>query len=230
MPDSTRIVVIEDEKQVRELLMVVLREAGYDVAGAEDGETGLHKVRDQATDLVLLDYTLPGGLSGLDVCKRLRESTATAQIPIIVLTGESSPDVELQFLEQGADDYIRKPHFKAAVLIGRIKAVLRRSHQGATEVVRTENLVIHPGRREVLVAGEPVNLTPTEFDILYKLASNADRALTRRELLDRGDGDVEGVDRTVDVHVLSIRRKLGKHAGLVATVWGVGYRLGGAGD
>ena len=94
------------------------------------------------------------------------------------------------------------------------------------DVVRTEHLVMHPGRREALVDGRPLNLTPTEFDILYKLASNPDRALSRRELLDRGDKDAESVDRTVDVHVLSIRRKLGELSGLVSTVWGVGYRLG----
>lgn len=228
MSQPARIVVIEDEQQVRDLLMVVLRETGFDLAGAPNGEEGLALVRERAADLVLLDFQLPGGSSGLEVCRRLRADRATANVPIIVLTGQAEEGVELSFLEAGADDYIRKHQFKAAVLIARIQAVLRRSRPAGPEVVETEVLSIHPGRREARVSGEPVNLTPTEFDILYKLASNPERAHSRRDLLDRGGGDAEGVDRTVDVHVLSIRRKLGRHAWLVATVWGVGYRLGTA--
>ena len=109
----------------------------------------------------------------------------------------------------------------------RIRAVLRRTgSDDSVQSVRTDHLVIHPGRREAILEGRPLNLTPTEFDILFKLASNPDRAIPRRELLDRGGGEGEGDDRTVDVHVLSIRRKLGKYAWLVSTVWGVGYRLG----
>ncbi|MHC5011950.1 MAG: response regulator [Planctomycetota bacterium] len=228
MADTPRIVVIEDEKQVRDLLLVVLGDAGFQAAGAENGHDGLAIVREQPTDLVLLDFQLPGGVSGLEVCRRLRGDAATAKIPIIVLTGQVDDNVELSFLEAGADDYIRKNNFKAAVLIGRINAVLRRTRQTDTDVVQTEHLTIHPARREVLADGQVLNLTPTEFDILYKLATNTDRALSRRELLDRGggEGEGEGVDRTVDVHVLSIRRKLGKYAWLVSTVWGVGYRLG----
>jgi DNA-binding response OmpR family regulator len=228
MSQAARILVIEDEQQVRDLLMVVLREAGFDVSGARSGAEALTLLGEKGPDLVLLDFQLPGGPSGLEVCRRLRADRATANVPIIVLTGQADEAVELSFLEAGADDYIRKHQFKAAILIARIQAVLRRSRPAGPEVVETEVLRIHPARREVRVAGEPLNLTPTEFDILYKLASQPDRAHSRRDLLDRGGGDAEGVDRTVDVHVLSIRRKLGRHAWLVATVWGIGYRLGTA--
>lgn len=227
MSERPKIAVIEDEQQVRDLLTVVLADTGMEPRGAGDGNAGMELVQGWAPDLVLLDYSLPeGSPSGLDICRALRQDSNTANLPIIVLTAQIDDQLEEQFFDAGADDYIRKKAFKANLLIGRIRAVLRRTRQTATEVVQTEHLTIHPGRREVLVEGEPVNLTPTEFDILHKLALNPDRALTRRELLDRGGGDGEGVDRTVDVHVLSIRRKLGKHAWLVSTVWGVGYRLG----
>jgi two-component system phosphate regulon response regulator PhoB len=228
MSDSPKIAVIEDEEQVRNLLSVVLNDADMVPLGASDGVEGLELVRKELPDLVLLDYTLPDGPSGLDIARELRKGADTMNIPIIVLTARLDDQLEEQFFEAGADDYIRKPNFKANLLIKRINAVLRRTRQASADVVQTEHLVIHPGRREVLVEGEPINLTPTEFDILYNLAQNKDRALTRRELLDRGGEDGEGVDRTVDVHVLSIRRKLGKYAWLVSTVWGVGYRLGTA--
>ena len=228
MAETPKIAVIEDEQQVRDLLLVVLQDASMDPYGADNGTAGLALVKERQPDLVLLDYSLTGEMSGLDVCRKLRAQPETANLPVIVLTGKVSDTLEEEFFEAGADDYIRKPQFKANLLISRINAVLRRTRQAGTDVVRTEHLTIHPGRREVLVDGEPINLTPTEFDILFKLAQNQDRALSRRELLDRGGMDGEGVDRTVDVHVLSIRRKLGKYAWLVSTVWGVGYRLGTA--
>ncbi len=228
MTERPKIAVIEDDAHVRDLLSVVLSDAGMEPRGAGDGTVGLDLVRGWEPDLVLLDYGLPKGPTGLDVCRELRRQPETANLPIIVLTAQLNDQLEESFFEAGADDYIRKPNFKASLLISRITAVLRRTRPAGADVVQTEHLVIHPGRREALVDGEPVNLTPTEFDILYKLATNRDRALSRRELLDRGGADGEGVDRTVDVHVLSIRRKLGKHAWLVSTVWGVGYRLGTA--
>jgi two-component system alkaline phosphatase synthesis response regulator PhoP len=227
MTDRPRIAVIEDDDQVRDLLSVVLADAGMEARGARDGTTGLELVQTWAPDLVLLDHTLPeGSPTGLDLCRRIRADADTGNLPVIVLTAQIDDQFEEQFFDAGADDYIRKSNFKANLLISRINAVLRRTRQSGSEVVQTEHLTIHPGRREVLVDGEPVNLTPTEFDIIHKLAMNPDRALTRRELLDRGGRDGEGVDRTVDVHVLSIRRKLGKYQWLVSTVWGVGYRLG----
>ncbi len=229
MSDAHKIVIIEDEAPVRALLHDVLVHAGMEVCMAPDGAKGLAVIAEWPPDLLLLDHELPGGPTGLEVCRQLRAEAATAHLPIIVLTGEMSEDVELSFLEAGADDYIRKSRrLKSAVLVGRINAVLRRTHPTGPEVIQTEHLTIHPGRREAQVDGQTLKLTPTEFDILYKLATNPDRALSRRELLDRGEKDEEGVDRTVDVHVLSIRRKLGSKDWLVSTVWGVGYRLGAA--
>jgi len=228
MTDKPKIAVIEDDPQARELLLVLLRDAGMEPKGAEDGVGGLEMVRTWSPDLLLLDHTLPGPLKGLDVCREIRQAPETANLPVIVLTAEISDQFEERFFEAGADDYIRKSMFKANLLIKRIGAVLRRTRQVGSDVIETDHLTIHPGRREVLVEGESVNLTPTEFDILFKLAQNRDRALSRRELLDRGGADGEGVDRTVDVHVLSIRRKLGKRAWLISTVWGRGYRLGTA--
>jgi two-component system phosphate regulon response regulator PhoB len=229
MTERARIVVVEDEMQVRDMVLDVLGDAGFDAVGAEDGLSGMRAIREHRPDLVLLDVHLPGGMSGREVLRRLRAEGATAHLPIVVLTGQDDDQLELTFLEEGADDYLRKTFFRPRLLVGRIKAVLRRTGGSETDsdVIRQDPLVIHPGRREVMVEGKPINLTPTEFDILFKLASNRDRALPRRELIDRGD-EGEGDDRTVDVHVLSIRRKLGKQAWLVSTVWGVGYRLGSA--
>ena len=226
MNDGSKILVIEDEQQVRDFLREVLLHEGMEARTASDGESGIQSVREWDPDLVLLDHEFPEGPTGLEVCRRLRQDPATAHVPIIVLTAEASDEIEVAFLEAGADDYIRKRQVKSKVLVRRLQAVLRRTRPSGPEVVQTEHLTMHPGRREALVDGHLLNLTPTEFDILYQLASNPDRALKRRELLDRGDKDAEGVDRTVDVHILSIRRKLGSKAWLVSTVWGVGYRLG----
>jgi DNA-binding response OmpR family regulator len=227
MTPIPRILVIEDEQAVRDMLVTVLRQSGFAAASAPDGMTGLRNVQAAPPDLVLLDVQMSPGPNGREVLRRLRGDPSTAHLPIIVLTGQQDDQLEMTLLEEGADDYIRKTFFRPRILVERIRAVLRRAGNGSSaQAVRTEHLVIHPGRREALVDGKPVNLTPTEFDILYKLASNPDRAIPRRELIDRGGGEAEGDDRTVDVHVLSIRRKLGKHAWLVSTVWGVGYRLG----
>jgi DNA-binding response OmpR family regulator len=226
MKDRTRIVVVEDEQAVREMVLEVLADAGYEATGAGDGPAGIRAVHEGKPDLVLLDVHLPGGVSGREVLRRLRADPATSSLPIVVLTGQEDDQLEMTLLEEGADDYLRKVFFRPPLLVSRIRAVLRRTgHSTDTEVIRRDPLVIHPGRREVLLEGKAVSLTPTEFDILYKLASHPDKAMPRRELIDRGH-DEDGDDRTVDVHVLSIRRKLGRHAWLVSTVWGVGYRLG----
>ena len=227
MTDRPRIAVVDDEEKVRDLLSVVLADAGMDARAVADGAACLDLVNSWSPDLVLLDHKFPeGSPTGLDICRQIRRDPDSQNLPVIVLTGDVDAELEERFFDAGADDYIRKSAFRAKLFVSRINAVLRRTRQTGAEIVQTEHLTIHPGRREALIDGEAVNLTPTEFDILHKLALNPDRALTRRELLDRGGKDGDGVDRTVDVHVLSIRRKLRKHAWLVSTVWGVGYRLG----
>jgi DNA-binding response OmpR family regulator len=223
-----RIAVVDDEEAIRETLIETLEQNGFETLGYENGRTGLDGVRRDPPDLVLLDVNMPG-LDGIEVCRRLRSDPATAGLPIVMLTGLSSEADQLLGYDVGADDYVNKP-WSPRTLVARIRAVLRRV--AAPAAAATDSPIVHgpltlyPGRWEAHVEGKPVPLTPTEFRLLHLLATNYDRALSRAELLDLRDGDRDVTDRNVDVHVLSIRKKLGKHAGLVATVWGVGYRLG----
>ncbi len=223
---EARIVVIEDEQQVRDVVSEILTQSGFEVHGAADGLAGLRMIKEQEPDLALLDIQLPGGLDGMSVCRKIREDPETKHMAVISLTGTLAQQTEQKMLDAGADDYIQKSSFKPNILVSRVRAVLRRTQNANSSAIRTEHLTIQPARREAAVDGRVVNLTPTEFDILHKLASNPDRALPRAELLDRGEDGEGSVDRTVDVHILSIRRKLGEYAWLVSTVWGVGYRLG----
>ena len=222
-----RILVVEDEPGVLDVTLEVVRSSpeGYVVEGARSVEEALEKVRAWEPDLVLLDLNLGRRFDGLKICKAIREDPDRAGIAIIVLTGESMDTAESMLLDAGADDYIRKPHFAPKLLASRVRAVLRRTHKDADTLLRRGPLGLDPARREATLDGAPLSLTPTEFDILHNLTRNADRALERHELLDRG-GAPSAVDRTVDVHILSIRRKLGEHDWLVQTVFGVGYRIG----
>ncbi|MDA1195116.1 MAG: response regulator transcription factor [Planctomycetota bacterium] len=222
-----RILVIEDEDLLRDMILEVLGTGGYDTAGASDAHEGLRLIRDLTPDMVILDLNLPVHMKGLDICRELRADPATSHIAVLVLTGNKADEYEVVMFDAGADEYIRKQDFKPQLFLRRVAAVLRRASQTGNAALQAGPLTVYPARREVLVDGEPLAFTPTEFDILYKLAANPERAITRRELLDRGgEGDEAAVDRTVDVHILSIRRKLREHSWLVSTVWGVGYRLG----
>lgn len=228
---GVRILVVEDEPGVRQMTLEVLLalDETYEAAGVGDVETAIKAVQRYRPDLVLLDLNLGQRFDGLDVCRAIRADRSTAHIAVIVLTAERADDAEPMLLDAGADDYIRKPLFTPKLLASRVRAVLRRTRPGEAEaLVRHGPMLIDPARREVLVDGNAIALTPTEFDILFKLAQHKDRALRRQELLERGGEDDENgrVDRTVDVHVLSIRRKLGRHAWIVDTVFGIGYRLG----
>jgi DNA-binding response OmpR family regulator len=227
-----KILVIEDEPGVLNMTVEVMRAAkeGYVVEGASSVEEGLAAIRREKPSVVLLDLNLGRRFDGLEVCKRIRENPLTSDLAVIVLTGELMDAAETMLLDAGADDYIRKPHFTPQLLESRVRAVLRRTHSEGAAAIERGPLTLYPGRREALLDGEPLCLTPTEFDIVYKLADNPERALARRELLDRGGGGMSAVDRTVDVHVLSIRRKLGKRDWLVQTVFGTGYRIGMAPD
>jgi len=226
-----RILVVEDEPGVRQMTLEVLLalDETWEAAGVGDVATALEAVRRYRPDLVLLDLNLGQRFDGLDVCRAIRANPDTAHIAVIVLTAERADDAEPLLLDAGADDYIRKPLFTPQLLASRVRAVLRRTNlKGTQPLLRHGPMTIDPSRREVLVEGTRVALTPTEFDILQKLVRNKDRALKRGELLDRGSNDDDGgrVDRTVDVHILSIRRKLGRHDWIVDTVFGVGYRAG----
>lgn len=222
-----RILVIEDEDLLRDMILEVLGADGYETAGAGDPHEGLRLVRELTPDLVVLDLNLPAHMKGLDICREIRGDSATSHIAVLVLTGNKGDEYETAMFDAGADEYIRKTDFKPQLFLRRVSAVLRRATQTSNAALQQGPLTVYPARREALIDGQALSFTPTEFDILYKLASNPERAISRRELLDRGgEGDDAAVDRTVDVHILAIRRKLGEFSWLVSTVWGVGYRLG----
>jgi len=222
-----RILVVDDEEDILELVRYNLSKEGYDVACAASGEAALQQARKALPDLILLDLMLPG-VGGLDVCRLLKGDQRTAHIPIIMLTAKTEESDVVLGLEMGADDYITKP-FSPRVVSARVKAVLRRKRAepvSEEQTIRIRDLVIHPGRREVLVKGSPTDLTYTEFGVLHTLARRPGWVFTRSQIVDavRGD-DYPVTDRSVDVQVVSLRKKLGPCASYIETVRGVGYRL-----
>ncbi len=222
--DPTPIVLVEDDPNIADLVDLYLREAGFRVYQATNGQRGLEHVRDRHPKLVILDVGLPGGMDGLDVCRRLRTTT---DVPIIMLTARDGEIDRVLGLEMGADDYVTKP-FSPRELVARVKAILRRSEGSKRDspVLVAGAVEIDTGRREARSNGEAVPLAAREFDLLHYLAAHQGLALSRRQLLDGVWGaDWYGDDRTVDVHVRQLRKKLGDGLPL-ATVWGVGYRLG----
>jgi len=228
MSATGTIVVVEDDPNIADLLDMYLRQAGFRVLQATDGERGLEIIGREEPMLVLLDIGLPGALDGLEVCRRLRSGPKTAALPLIVLTARDSEIDRVVGLELGADDYVTKP-FSPREVVARVKAVLRRVDgppKGGPEVLVVGRVEVDAGRREARVDGVPVPLATRELDLLTHLAVNQGLALSRQQLLDGvwGAGWI-GDPRTVDVHVRQLRKKLGDALPL-ATVWGVGYRLG----
>ena len=220
------VLVIDDEKDVLELLRYNLEKGGFEVIAARDGESGLNAATASPPDAIVLDIMMPG-LDGLGVCRRLREESRTARIPIILLTAKGGEADRVVGLELGADDYVVKP-FSPRELVARIRALLRRTAPaaGPGEAIRRGDLVVDAGRHEVTWAGKPVALTATEFRILHYLAARPGRVCSRSDIIDAALGrDVAVVDRTVDVHVTALRKKLGKGAELLETVRGFGYRF-----
>lgn len=220
------VLVIDDEKDVIELLRYNLEKAGFDVVAARDGESGLKAASVSPPDAIILDVMMPG-LDGLAVCRRLREEHRTARIPIIMLTAKAEEADRVVGLELGADDYVVKP-FSPREIVARIRAQLRRASQAAAEgeALRRGDLIVDPSRHEVTLSGKAVALTATEFRILHYLAARPGRVFSRSDIIDGAFGrDIAVVDRTVDVHVTSLRRKLGKGGALLETVRGFGYRF-----
>jgi len=215
------IVVVDDEPNIADLVDLYLAREGFRVLKMGTGEAGLQAVRKHRPRLVVLDVGLPD-VDGLEVCKRLR---ATSQIPVIFLTARDSEVDRVLGLELGGDDYLTKP-FSPAELVARVKAVLRRVDGGlAAEVMQCGEVAIDAGRREVRVAGDAVEFTTKEFDLLRYLAERPGLALSRQQILDGVWGyDWYGDARTVDVHIAQVRKKLGD-AVEITTVRGVGYRL-----
>ena len=224
------VLVVDDERDILELVQYNLGKEGYHVTVVETGEDALAATRTKMPDLIVLDLMLPG-VDGLEVCRRLKTDAKTRSIPIVMLTAKGSEADIVAGLELGASDYVTKP-FSPRVLSARIKAVLRRDEQGDGETsIRIKQLTIHPGRHQVLVGDVPVELTATEFRILQYLAKRPGWVFTRQQIVDAAQGDDVFVndrfvtDRSVDVHIVSLRRKLGACGAYIETVRGVGYRL-----
>ena len=226
-----KILIIEDEHDVAQLLAYNLSKEGYQPFIAHEGMTGLQRSQEFHPDLVILDLMLPG-MDGWEVFRRLRKERETAHMPVIMLTARGEEADRVLGLELGADDYITKP-FSLREVIARIKTVLRRKDsekdRGRPEVVQSGQLRIDRGRFEVTVRGKVTPLTTREFELLYTLATNRGRVLSRDRLLDLVWGQEEFVEpRTVDVHITRLRAKLAERSGseqYVDTVRGVGYRF-----
>lgn len=221
------LLLVEDDEDIQELVRYNLEQEGYHVRIAASGEAALQSVRRDPPHLVVLDLMLPG-ISGLDVCKRLRNTPNTQHIPIVMLTARSEESDIVVGLELGADDYVTKP-FSPKVLSARVRACLRRKREEATDEmspVHHGDLCIDPARHQVTLGDEAVDLTATEFGVLHFLARKPGWVFTREQIVDgvRGE-DYAVTERSVDVQMVGLRRKLGDHADFIETIRGVGYRF-----
>lgn len=222
----TRILVVDDEADIRELVRLNLARESYEVLECETGEQALSQARAKNPDLVVLDLMLPG-MDGLEVCKKLKGDPKTAPIPIVILTAKGEEADVVAGLEVGADDYVAKP-FSGKVLVARVRRLLRKAAQpaDAPSVIKAHDLILDPNRHEVWAGDKRVDLTRTEFDILRALARHPGAVLSRYQIVDSVHGDDYPVtDRAVDVQIVSLRRKLGPCGKYIETVRGVGYRF-----
>jgi two-component system phosphate regulon response regulator PhoB len=223
-----KILVVEDEADILDVLEYTFSREGYRVLGTRDGREALALARQEAPRLVLLDLMLPG-LDGLEVCRKLKADSVTRDIPIVMVTAKGEESDIVLGLGLGADDYVTKP-FSPKELVARVRAVMRRGplRDGEGEQARLvfADVVIDPARHEIVVDGTPVDFTPTELRLLHLLAAHPGRVFTREQLVSRVIGDgAYVVHRNIDVHVRGIRSKLGRHRALLETVRGVGYRF-----
>ncbi len=220
------ILLIDDEKDLVELVRYNLEQEGFDVIAAADGKAGLEIALRHRPDAILLDWMMPG-VDGLEVCRRIREDARTARVPILMLTAKAAEPDRVVGLEIGADDYVTKP-FSPRELVARVKALLRRRAQeeAPPDVIRRGDLVIDAVRHAITCRSKAVELTPTEFRILRFLAARPGRVFSRDDILEGAlDREDAVVARTIDVHVTAIRRKLGRCGAAVETVRGFGYRF-----
>jgi two-component system phosphate regulon response regulator PhoB len=227
MIKKPHILAVDDEEDLLELVRYNLSREGYQVTCLATGDGAVQAVRAQKPDLVVLDLLLPG-MDGLEICRQIKQDPSLRHTPVLLLTAKSEDVDVVAGLELGADDYMTKP-FSPRVLLARIRAVLRRrpTSAGETEqVVRIHDLVIHPGRHEVLLDGQPLALTFTEFRLLHFLAQRPGWAFSRMQIVDAVKGeDYPVTDRSVDVQVAGLRKKLGASGRHIETVRGVGYRF-----
>ena len=222
-----RILIIEDDKDIRELMEYNLSRDGFEPSGVESGEEGLEAVSREAPDLIVLDLMLPG-IDGFEVCRQLKGNEKTAHLPIVIVSAKGEEADIVTGLELGADDYITKP-FSPKVLVARVRAVLRRRARQVPkeeDTLKVLDLTIHPGRREVVYRSERIELTNTEFKLLHTLARRPGWVFTRYQIVDRVHGEHYPVtERAVDVQIVGLRRKLGDAGEYIETVRGVGYRF-----
>ena len=222
-----KIVVVEDEPDLVDVVTYNLKREGYLVSAARRGDEGLNLIRSELPDLVLLDLMLPG-MDGLSICRQMKSDGALKAIPIIIASAKGEESDVVIGLEMGADDYLAKP-FSPRELLARIKAVLRRgtpTNNASDDRIVVRDLIIDPGKHEVKIKDEIIGLTSTEFKLLHHLASSRGRAFSREQLLNRVVGmGVVVVDRNIDVHIRALRKKLGNHSDMIQTIRGVGYRF-----
>lgn len=240
---GTRILVVEDEQDIQELITLHMRREGYQVEAVADGEEALKRLRRPLPgeplpfDIILLDWMLPG-MSGLEITRALRASANGKTIPILMVTARMEATDIVLGLEAGADDYVTKP-FEIPVLLARVRALIRRaslaanpdaaaaqSEEGGLSTIRLGELVIDPNAYEVRCGKEQLSLTPSEFKLLLALAQNQGRVLTRDQLIDAVQGiGVTVVDRAIDTHIFGLRKKLSACSDWIETVRGIGYRI-----
>ena len=226
---QTKVLLIDDDEKIVKLLRSYFEKEGWIATAAYDGLQGLQAVKLQQPDIVVLDLMLPG-IDGWEVCKRLRKDS---EVPIIMLTARDEETDRLIGLELGADDYVSKP-FSPREIVARAKAVLRRTQREVvqSEPVKIGELKIDVENHEVRLAGQILDLTPTEFKILHLLAQKPGRPFTRLQIVEDSQGEAfDGYERTIDVHIKNLRRKLGddgKEATYIQTVYGVGYKMVGS--
>ena len=218
---------VEDDSNIRELVVYTLETTGFKARGFEDGKEFLEALALETPELVLMDIMLPGE-DGIELLKRLKASPKTRDIPVIIVTAKGAEYDKVKGLDLGADDYVTKP-FGMMELISRIKAVLRRSQKSSNElqdIIKVGDIEIDTKKHEVTASGEIVNLTLKEYELLKRLMKNSNIVMTRDLLLEEIWGyDFDGETRTVDVHVRTLRQKLGKSGERIETVRGVGYRM-----
>ena len=222
-----KILVVEDDDDIRELLQYNLSKEGYQITSAVSGEEAIKNAKMLQPDLMILDLMLPG-VDGLEVCRRLKRDSRTHHLPMVMLTAKGEEADIVTGLELGADDYITKP-FSPRVLLARVRAVLRRKKVEITPAsapLTIHELTIHPGRHEVLVQNSPLDLTATEFRLLHLLARRPGWVFTRTQIVNEVHGEDYPVsERSVDVQIVSLRKKLGPVGKYVETVRGIGYRF-----
>ena len=227
MSDKKTILVVEDEEDLRDIVIYNLERDGYKTVGVESGEEGLERAIALRPDLVILDLMLPG-MNGMDVCRQLKQADDTKAIPIIMASAKGEEADIVSGLELGADDYVTKP-FSPRILLARVRSVLRRSQESSKQdasSLQIDGLKINTKKFQLSIDGATVDLTKSEFGILHFLASHRGWVFTRYQIVDAIRGEKYVVtERAIDVQIAGLRKKLGSHADLIETVRGVGYRF-----